>query len=91
MLQKYLLAVAVVIIIAERGNILVCTPDMLLLYSYLSLPHSSRSTGFAQCYTDTGCLGTTIRATNKRDCCVGTDVGLAFSDGGTCTECIGMY
>ena len=41
MLQKYLLAVAVVIIIAERGNILVCTPDMLLLY--LALPHSSHS------------------------------------------------
>ena len=45
---------------------------------------------FSQCYNSTGCTGSLVGAVNQRDCCVGTNDGLSFSDGGICTNCIGI-
>ena len=46
--------------------------------------------GFSQCYNDTACSGSLVPADNQRECCAGTDEGLAYSAGGTCNLCIGM-
>ena len=46
--------------------------------------------GFSQCFTSTDCTGDQVPADNQRECCVGTDTGLTYNDGGTCTVCIGM-
>ena len=46
--------------------------------------------GFSQCFTDTNCTGRVVVAADQRACCVGTDDGLSFNDGTTCTLCIGM-
>ena len=46
--------------------------------------------GLSQCYTGTDCTGSVVSASNQRDCCVGTNDGLSFSDGITCSICIGM-
>ena len=46
--------------------------------------------GLSQCYTGTDCAGSVVSASNQRDCCVGTNDGLSFSDGSTCSICIGM-
>ena len=45
--------------------------------------------GFSQCFTGTNCTGDEVVALDKRDCCVGTDDGLSFSDGSNCSLCIG--
>ena len=45
--------------------------------------------GFSQCFTGTNCTGGEVVALDGRDCCVGTDDGLSFSDGSNCTLCIG--
>ena len=45
--------------------------------------------GFSQCFTGTNCTGDEVVALDERDCCVGTDDGLSFSDGSSCTLCIG--
>ena len=45
--------------------------------------------GFSQCYSSSSCTGSTIAAVSARDCCVGTDDGLSFSNGGSCTACVG--
>ena len=47
--------------------------------------------GFSQCYSDTACLGSLVPAANQRECCAGTDKGLSYSSGGTCSVCIGMF
>jgi hypothetical protein len=44
--------------------------------------------GYSQCYNDTTCTGNVIPATDRKDCCVRTEDGLSFSDGGTCRGCI---
>ena len=46
--------------------------------------------GLSQCFTGTGCTGDQVPADNRRECCVETDTGLSYNDGGTCTVCIGM-
>ena len=46
--------------------------------------------GFSQCFDSTGCTGSQVVARDKRDCCVGTNDGLSFNNGGTCTNCIGI-
>ena len=46
--------------------------------------------GFSQCYSDTACSGSLVPADNQRECCAGTDEGLSYSSGGTCSVCIGM-
>ena len=46
--------------------------------------------GFSQCYSDTACSGSLVPAANQRECCAGTDEGLAYNAGGTCSLCIGM-
>ena len=46
--------------------------------------------GFSQCYNDTACSGSLVPADNQRECCAGTDEGLAYNAGGTCNLCIGM-
>ena len=46
--------------------------------------------GFSQCYSDTVCSGSLVPAANQRECCAGTDEGLSYSSGGTCSLCIGM-
>ena len=46
--------------------------------------------GFSQCYSDTACSGSLVPADNQRECCAGTDEGLSYNNGGTCTMCIGM-
>ena len=46
--------------------------------------------GFSQCFTSIGCTGSLVPADNQRECCAGTDEGLSYSNGGTCTMCIGM-
>ena len=45
---------------------------------------------FSQCYSDTACSGSLVPADNQRECCAGTDEGLSYNNGGTCTMCIGM-
>ena len=45
--------------------------------------------GFSQCFTGTNCTGGEVVALDERDCCVGTDDGLSFSDGSNCSLCIG--
>ena len=46
--------------------------------------------GFSQCYTTTSCTGRTVTAVTERDCCVGTDDGLAFRrSSGVCYICVG--
>ncbi|CAI8012408.1 hypothetical protein GBAR_LOCUS7955 [Geodia barretti] len=44
--------------------------------------------GFSQCFTNTDCTGGLVEAADQRACCVGTDDGLSFNDGTTCTLCI---
>ena len=46
--------------------------------------------GFSQFYSDTACSGSLVPADNQRECCAGTDEGLSYNNGGTCTMCIGM-
>ena len=46
--------------------------------------------GFSQCHNDTACSGSLVPADNRRECCAGTDEGLSYSAGGTCSLCIGM-
>ena len=46
--------------------------------------------GFSQCFDSTGCTGSLVGAREKRDCCVGTNDGLSFRDGVTCTTCTGI-
>ena len=41
------------------------------------------------CYNSTDCTGARVAATDERNCCVGTDDGLSFHDGSTCSLCIG--
>ena len=47
--------------------------------------------GFSQCFTTTDCTGgLVVAAADQRACCVGTDDGLSFNNGTTCTLCVGM-
>ena len=46
--------------------------------------------GLSQCFTSADCTGDQVPASSERECCVGTDTGLSYNDGGTCTVCIGM-
>ena len=45
--------------------------------------------GLSQCFTSNGCTGDQVPADNQRECCVGTNTGLSYYDGGSCTVCIG--
>ena len=45
--------------------------------------------GSSQCYNSTDCTGARVAATDEHNCCVGTDDGLSFHDGSTCSLCIG--
>ena len=44
---------------------------------------------FCQCFTGSDCTGGQVAADSERECCVGTNDGLSYNDGGSCTECIG--
>ena len=44
---------------------------------------------FSQCFTGSDCTGGQVAADSERECCVGTNDGLSYNDGGSCTECIG--
>ncbi|CAI8047959.1 hypothetical protein GBAR_LOCUS26511, partial [Geodia barretti] len=44
--------------------------------------------GFSQCFTNTDCTGGLVEAADQRACCVGTDDGLSFNNGTTCTLCV---
>ena len=46
--------------------------------------------GFSQCFDSTGCTGSLVGAVDQRDCCVGTNDGLSYNNGGICTNCIGI-
>ena len=46
--------------------------------------------GFSQCYNSTGCTGSLVGAVDQRDCCVGTNDGLSYNDGLSCTNCTGI-
>ena len=46
--------------------------------------------GFSQCFNSTGCTGSLVRVSSERECCVGTNDGLSFRDGVSCTNCIGF-
>ena len=59
-----------------------------VLYLFLLLLLTGQ--GFAQCFTNTDCTGGLVEAADQRACCVGTDDGLSFNDGTTCTLCVGM-
>ena len=51
---------------------------------------SRQAMEFSQCYSSTSCSGDVVQAISAKDCCVGTDNGLSFSDSGdTCTVCVG--
>ena len=40
-------------------------------------------------FTGSDCTGDLVPASSQRDCCVKTNDGLSYNDGGTCTVCIG--
>ena len=61
--------------------------SVILALLLVSLPTGR---GFTQCFTNTNCTGDEVVALDKRDCCVGTDDGLSFSDGSNCSLCIGI-
>lgn len=62
---------------------------MLYVHSYIILLIDFSQDG---CFTNIDCTGVpTVPATNARECCAGTDGGLAFRDDGTCTVCIGIF
>ena len=44
----------------------------------------------SQCFTGTDCTGDQVPASSQRECCLRTNDGLSYNDGGTCTVCIGM-
>ena len=44
---------------------------------------------FSQCYAETNCTGSSVEAATERDCCVGTDDGVAFHSGTSCRACVG--
>ena len=44
---------------------------------------------FSRCFTGNDCTGYQVPAGNQRECCVETNTGLSYYDGGTCTVCIG--
>ena len=48
--------------------------------------------GWSQCYSNTNCTGDIAQSTveDQRECCVGTNDGLSFSDGSNCNLCIGI-
>ena len=46
--------------------------------------------GLSQCYTAADCTGEEVAAADQRDCCVGTNDGLAYNDGSTCNRCVGL-
>ena len=46
--------------------------------------------GFSQCFTNTDCTGDEVVVTDRRDCCVGTDDGISFQNGSSCSLCVGM-
>ena len=46
--------------------------------------------GFSQCFISADCTGDQVPAGSEIECCVGTNTGLSYNDGGTCTECIGI-
>ena len=48
------------------------------------------STANCQCYKSTNCTGGEVPAVNKRACCVETNEGFSYIEGGTCTACIGI-
>ena len=48
------------------------------------------TTGSSQCFTSADCMGDQVPAGNQRECCIETNTGLSYNDGGTCTECIGI-
>jgi hypothetical protein len=43
---------------------------------------------YSQCYIDTGCTGSAIQAADRKECCIGTNDGLSYHEGGTCTQCV---
>ena len=45
---------------------------------------------FSQCFTGSGCTGGQVAADSERGCCVGTNDGLSYNGGGSCTVCIGI-
>ena len=49
------------------------------------------TTGSSQCFTNADCTGDQVPADNRRDCCVKTNTSLSYNDGGSCTECIGIF
>ncbi|CAI8008867.1 hypothetical protein GBAR_LOCUS6036 [Geodia barretti] len=57
-----------------------------VLYLFLLLLLTGQ--GFSQCFTNTNCTGGLVVAADQRACCVGTDDGLSFNDGTTCTLCV---
>ena len=48
------------------------------------------TTGSSQCFTRADCRGDQVPAGNQRECCIETNTGLSYNDGGTCTECINI-
>ena len=59
---------------------------MFFLHTLCSYHHA----GLSQCFTNTDCSGAPVPAADQRTCCVGTDGGLSYNNGTTCTLCIGI-
>ena len=59
---------------------------MFFLHTLCSYHHA----GLSQCFTNTDCSGALVPAADQRACCVGTDDGLSYNNGTTCTLCKGI-
>lgn len=59
-----------------------------MLFLYHNIIHDY-CPGASQCYTGTDCTGDVVSASDLQSCCVDTDAGLSFNDGGSCSICIG--
>ena len=44
-----------------------------------------------ECFPQPNCVGSSFTMSSARECCAGTEEGMSFSEGGTCTftQCIG--
>ena len=67
----------------------VCKVKMVVLLYWFLLLLLTRQ-GLSQCFTSSDCTGDEVVSLDKPDCCVGTDDGLAFNDGSSCSLCIGL-
>ena len=52
---------------------------------------SSNAVLSQECFPQPNCVGSSFTVSSARECCAGTEEGMSYSEGGTCTvtQCIG--